>query len=134
MFFTGDFNGHSQNWWPQGNTNAEGRDIEEMFSSLNLTQNISEPTNLHRIAVPHVLPFLIVVPGRLSTLCVIIKLFFVKSTSGSHLHLLLKDTFGTINVLTKMPSNVAWTPFPGCNISVSMTMSTGKSNRLQKLY
>ena len=45
MFFTGDFNGHSQVWWPDGNTNAEGREIEEVFNELNLTQIISEPTN-----------------------------------------------------------------------------------------
>ena len=31
MFFTGDFNGHSQTWWPAGNTNVEGREIEELF-------------------------------------------------------------------------------------------------------
>ena len=24
-FFTGDFNGHSQFWWPGGDTNNEGR-------------------------------------------------------------------------------------------------------------
>ena len=28
MFYTGDFNGHSQIWWPDGDTNAEGREIE----------------------------------------------------------------------------------------------------------
>ena len=44
-FFTGDFNGHSQFWWPDGDTNAEGREIEDLFASLNLTQIISEPTN-----------------------------------------------------------------------------------------
>ena len=44
-FFTGDFNGHSQFWWPDGDTNAEGRVIEDLLTSLNLTQIISEPTN-----------------------------------------------------------------------------------------
>ena len=28
MFFTGDFNGHSQLWWPEGNTSPEGSRIE----------------------------------------------------------------------------------------------------------
>ena len=28
MFFTGDFNAHSQNWWPDGNTNNEGIAID----------------------------------------------------------------------------------------------------------
>ena len=45
MFFTGDFNGHSQLWWSDGDTTPEGRKIEELFTSLNLTQVISEPTN-----------------------------------------------------------------------------------------
>ena len=44
-FFTGDFNGHSQFWWPNGDTNAEGSEIEDLFTSLNLSQIISEPTN-----------------------------------------------------------------------------------------
>ena len=33
-FFTGDFNAHSQFWWPDGDTTPEG-----------LSQVISEPTN-----------------------------------------------------------------------------------------
>ena len=44
-FFTGDFNGHSQFCWHDGDTNAEGRDIEDLLVSLNLSQIISEPTN-----------------------------------------------------------------------------------------
>ena len=44
-FFTGDFNGHSQLWWPDGDTAVEGREIENLISSLNLSQLISEPTN-----------------------------------------------------------------------------------------
>ena len=44
-FYTGDFNGHSQLWWSDGDTTPEGRKIEEMFSELNLSQMISEPTN-----------------------------------------------------------------------------------------
>ena len=45
MFFTGDFNAHSQTWYPEGDTNAEGYLIDELFSSLNLNQIISEPTH-----------------------------------------------------------------------------------------
>ena len=44
-FFTGDFNGHAQFWWPDGDTTSEGREIENLISSLNLSQLISEPTN-----------------------------------------------------------------------------------------
>ena len=45
MLFTGDFNAHSQTWWPQGDTNTEGREIEEVFDELKLSQIISEATN-----------------------------------------------------------------------------------------
>ena len=45
IFFTGDFNGHSQLRWPDGDTTAEGREIENLISSLGLSQLISEPTN-----------------------------------------------------------------------------------------
>ena len=45
LFFTGDFNGHSQLWWPDGDTTAEGRKIENLLSSLSLSQLIFEPTN-----------------------------------------------------------------------------------------
>ena len=44
-FFTGDFNGHSQLWWPDGDTTPEGEEIHEHFTSLGLTQIIDEPTN-----------------------------------------------------------------------------------------
>ena len=44
-FFAGDFNAHSQLWWPDGDTNPEGMEIENLFTSLSLSQVISEPTN-----------------------------------------------------------------------------------------
>ena len=44
-FFTGDFNGHSQFWWPDGDTTSKGREIENLINSLNLSQLISEPIN-----------------------------------------------------------------------------------------
>ena len=45
MFFVGDFNGKCHNWWPDGEETIEGRVIEDMLSSLGLSQIISEPTN-----------------------------------------------------------------------------------------
>ena len=45
MFFTGDFNAHSQNWWPDCNTNNEGIAIDNLLSALNLNQIMCEPTN-----------------------------------------------------------------------------------------
>ena len=44
-FFTGDFNAHSLLWWPDGDTNPEGLEIENLITSLGLSQIIPEPTN-----------------------------------------------------------------------------------------
>ena len=45
-FFTGDFNAHSQFWWPDGDTTPEGMEIEHLLTSLgHKSQIISEPTN-----------------------------------------------------------------------------------------
>ena len=44
-FFTGDFNAHSQFWWPDGDTTPEGTALDELFTNLGLSQLISEPTN-----------------------------------------------------------------------------------------
>ena len=59
IFFTGDFNGHSQIWWPDGDTNPEGREIEDLFSSLNLSQIISEPTNFTPGCLPSCIDLII---------------------------------------------------------------------------
>ena len=47
-FFAGDVNGHTQVWYPEGNTNAEGTKLDELFTNLNLTQIINEPTHFFR--------------------------------------------------------------------------------------
>ena len=44
-FVIGDFNAHSQFWWPDGDTTPEGMEIEDLLTSLGLSQIISEPTN-----------------------------------------------------------------------------------------
>ena len=44
-FFTGDFNAHSEFWWPDGDTTPEGTELEELFTRLSLSPVISEPTN-----------------------------------------------------------------------------------------
>ena len=50
MFFSGDFNGHSQLWRPGDDSTPEGDRIEELTTFLGLTQLIAEPTNfeLHK--------------------------------------------------------------------------------------
>ena len=45
VFFAGDFNGHSQLWWNNGDTNAEGKEIEQLTSQMGLNQLLEEPTN-----------------------------------------------------------------------------------------
>ena len=47
-FFTGDFNGKSQTWYPEGQTNAVGVHLDILFSYLNLTQILTEPTHFMR--------------------------------------------------------------------------------------
>ena len=64
-FFTGDFNGHSQFWWPDGDTTAEGREIENLISSLGLSQLISEPTNFDPNKNPSCIDLVITGPPNL---------------------------------------------------------------------
>ena len=45
IFFTGDFDAHSQNWCPDGNTNNEDIAIGNLLSAIDLNQIICEPTN-----------------------------------------------------------------------------------------
>ena len=44
-FFAGDFNAHSSLWWPDGDTNPEGTELDDLFTLLGRSQLISEPTN-----------------------------------------------------------------------------------------
>ena len=44
-YFTGDFNAQTQAWYPDGTTNLEGTMLEDLFTSLNLKQIITEPTH-----------------------------------------------------------------------------------------
>ena len=45
MFFTGDFNGHSQLWWPGDDSTPGGDRIENVLTFLGLSQLITESTN-----------------------------------------------------------------------------------------
>ena len=45
MFFAGDFNGKSQLGWPEREETPEGREIEDMLTSLGLSHVIYQPTN-----------------------------------------------------------------------------------------
>ena len=52
VFFTGDFNAKSLSWWPEGESNDEGTQLDNLFAELNLTQIISEPTHLRENCQP----------------------------------------------------------------------------------
>ena len=54
-FFTGDFNAHSQYWWPGGNTTPEGSEIEHLLSNLGLSQVSVNKLILNLIKNHHVL-------------------------------------------------------------------------------
>ena len=56
-FFTGDFNEHSQFWWPDGDTTAEGRKIEVLLdlSQLSTLDSFRNQQILNQIKNPPVL-------------------------------------------------------------------------------
>ena len=93
ILFSGDFNGHCQNWWPDGHSNNDGIAIYDLISNLGLSQLISEPTNLQGNSAPscidltlsfltNLILLLIVVLSHLLTLFVNINLFIVKSITS----------------------------------------------------
>ena len=45
LIFIGDFNAHSVQWWPNGDSNNEGTQLNILFSELGRTQLISESTH-----------------------------------------------------------------------------------------
>ena len=47
-FFIGDVNGHTQEGYPEGDTNLEGTKLDEIFSKLCRSQIINEPTHFFR--------------------------------------------------------------------------------------
>ena len=52
IFFAGDFNAKSVNWWAEGVSNEEGSQIDDLISNLNLTQIINEPTHFRENCHP----------------------------------------------------------------------------------
>ena len=59
VMFTGDFNAHSVQWWPGGDTNNEGAQLNTLFSELGLTQLISEPTHFREHCQPSCIDLII---------------------------------------------------------------------------
>ena len=59
MLFTGDFNAHSLNWWSQGDSTQEGIQLDNLFSDLNLTQIVTEPTHFRENCQPSCIDLII---------------------------------------------------------------------------
>ena len=59
IIFTGDFNAHSVQWWPDGDSNNEGTQFDILFSELGLTQMISEPTHFREHCHPSCIDLII---------------------------------------------------------------------------
>ena len=112
IFYTGDVNGHTQSWFPEGNTNLEGTKLDECFSNLNLYQMINEPTHFFRDdCIPSCIdiiltnqPNLVLNSGVRPSLDPAVKhqLFFVNLTSKFHPLLTLSESYGILTVLMQM--------------------------------
>ena len=59
LIFTGDFNAHSVQWWPNGDSNNEGTQLNILFPELVLTQLISEPTHFRENCQPSCIDLMI---------------------------------------------------------------------------
>ena len=65
LIFTGDFNAHSLQWWPDGDSNNEGTQLNILLSELGLTQLISEPTHFRERCQPSCIDLMICVQPNL---------------------------------------------------------------------
>ena len=57
--FTGDFNAHSESWWPDTDTTPKGAELEELFTLLGLPEIISGPTNFDPLKNPSCIDLII---------------------------------------------------------------------------
>ena len=49
-----------QLWWPDGDTTPEGKEIDDIFTSLGLSQVISEPTNFEPNSNPSCIDLVVI--------------------------------------------------------------------------
>ena len=142
-FFTGDFNGHSQLWWPDGDTTAEGREIENLLSSLSLPQLISEPTNFEPNKKPSCIdlvitdqPNLVLDSGTRASLDPFChhQITYCKVNFNIPPPHLLKETFGTITGQTQLSLKKACPAFPGSSTLILTRIRIGKLKRLLKSF
>ena len=60
-FFVSDFNGKSDLWWPDGDETPGGRELDDMFTSLGLSQVISESTNFDPDKKPSCIDLIVII-------------------------------------------------------------------------
>ena len=111
-FFTGDFNAHSQFRLPDGDTTPEGMEIENLLTSLGLSQIISEPTNFEPSKNPSCFdliitdqPNLILGSGTRASLDSFChhQIIYCKVTSEYLPQLHLREQFGILIEQTELP-------------------------------
>ena len=125
-FFTGDFNGHSQLWWPDGDTTAEGKEIENLLSSLSLSQLISEPTNFEANKNPSCIDLVITDQPNL------VLDSGTRASLDSFCHHLLKEKFGIITGQTQLSLKGACPVFPGFCTLILTRILIGRLKHLLK--
>ena len=59
VFFTGDFIAKSLRWWSEGASDDEGNQLDNLFSDLNLSPIISEPTHFRDNCLPSCIDLII---------------------------------------------------------------------------
>ena len=138
-FFAGDFNARSQFWWSDGDTNPEGIEIENLFTSLGLSQILSEPTNFEPNKNPTCIdliatdqPNIILDCGTrasLDTYChhqiIYCKVNFRMPASPT-----FERRFWHFNRQTQLLLRGAWPVFPGFNIIILILILIGKLKHL----
>ena len=132
-FFTGDFNGHSQFWWPDGDTTAECREVENLISS--------EPTNFEPNKNLSCIDLVITdqsnlvhdsgTRASLDSFCHQ-QITYCKVNLIYPLHLLLKEKFGIMTGLTHFSLRGACPLFLGLGTLILTRILIGKLIHLLK--
>ena len=141
MFITGDFNGHSQLWWPLGDTTPEGNSIEVMSSLLGLSQLIKDPTNFEPNKNTSCIdliftdqPNLVLESGTRSSLDSFChhQITYCRFNFQIPPHLPLKGEFGCMMMLMFHKLNVVFATSLGDSIFKLTLILIGKLNFLQR--
>ena len=113
ILFTGDFNAHLLNWWSQGDNTQEGIQLDNLFSDLNLTQIVSEPTHFMENCHPSCIDLIICdQPNLLPSSGVRPSL----DPTCKHHHVHTTERFGNLTMLTHLQSQARCPSSRGMNV------------------